>query len=128
MVVRSVLFRAEDADPVDVFFVSCCLTKQWFPIELHALVVCQTIHCPDGGIGRRAWFRSMCLRVWRFESSSGHQDIISDNIVSNPLNLLSFKGIERFILYHKKPTHTITLMAFLLVLLILLRQHHQITY
>ncbi len=28
---------------------------------------------PDGGIGRRAWFRSMCLRVWRFESSSGHQ-------------------------------------------------------
>ena len=48
-------------------------------------------------------------------------DIISDNIVSNPLNLLSFKGIGRFILYHKKPTYTITLMAFLLVLLILIK-------
>src|SRR5690554_2859548 len=28
--------------------------------------------CPGGGIGRRAWFRSMCRKVWRFESSSGH--------------------------------------------------------
>src|SRR5690606_373931 len=25
-----------------------------------------------GGIGRRAWFRSMCRKVWRFESSPGH--------------------------------------------------------
>ena len=29
--------------------------------------------CPRGGIGRRAWFRSMCLRVWGFESLRGHQ-------------------------------------------------------
>src|SRR5450830_1696296 len=28
--------------------------------------------CPRGGIGRRAWFRSMCLRVWGFESLRGH--------------------------------------------------------
>ena len=28
---------------------------------------------PDGGIGRRARFRSVCRKVWRFESSSGHQ-------------------------------------------------------
>src|SRR5690606_15406404 len=27
---------------------------------------------PGGGIGRRAWFRSMCRKVWRFESSPGH--------------------------------------------------------
>ena len=30
---------------------------------------------PRGGIGRRAWFRSMCLRVWGFESLRGHQVI-----------------------------------------------------
>src|SRR5450830_808934 len=28
--------------------------------------------CPRGGIGRRAWFRSMCLWVWGFESLRGH--------------------------------------------------------
>lgn len=29
--------------------------------------------CPDGGIGRRARFRSLSpFRGWRFESSSGH--------------------------------------------------------
>src|SRR5690606_25103802 len=27
---------------------------------------------PGGGIGRRAWFRSMCRKVWRFASSPGH--------------------------------------------------------
>ena len=31
--------------------------------------------CPDGGIGRRARFRSVCRKAWRFESSSGHQTI-----------------------------------------------------
>ncbi len=31
--------------------------------------------CPRGGIGRRAWFRSMCLRVWGFESLRGHHSI-----------------------------------------------------
>ncbi len=28
---------------------------------------------PRGGIGRRAWFRSMCRKVWGFESLRGHQ-------------------------------------------------------
>src|SRR5471030_2204288 len=28
--------------------------------------------CPRGGIGRRAWFRSMCRKVWGFESLRGH--------------------------------------------------------
>ena len=28
--------------------------------------------CPGGGIGRRARFRSVCRKAWRFESSSGH--------------------------------------------------------
>ncbi len=31
---------------------------------------------PDGGIGRRARFRSVCREAWRFESSSGHQDSV----------------------------------------------------
>ena len=30
---------------------------------------------PRGGIGRRAWFRSMCRKVWGFESLRGHQVI-----------------------------------------------------
>src|SRR5450830_697182 len=30
-------------------------------------------YCPRGGIGRRAWFRSMCREVWGFESLRGHQ-------------------------------------------------------
>jgi hypothetical protein len=30
-------------------------------------------HSPRGGIGRRAWFRSMCRKVWGFESLRGHQ-------------------------------------------------------
>gem|GEM_PF-1734323 len=29
---------------------------------------------PRGGIGRRAWFRSMCREVWGFESLRGHQN------------------------------------------------------
>ena len=29
---------------------------------------------PRGGIGRRAWFRSMCRKVWGFESLRGHHD------------------------------------------------------
>ncbi len=29
-------------------------------------------NCPRGGIGRRAWFRSMCRKVWGFESLRGH--------------------------------------------------------
>ena len=33
---------------------------------------------PDGGIGRRARFRSVCRKAWRFESSSGHQIPVSD--------------------------------------------------
>ena len=33
------------------------------------------MNCPDGGIGRRARFRSVCRKVWRFESSSGHQKL-----------------------------------------------------
>jgi hypothetical protein len=33
--------------------------------------------CPRGGIGRRAWFRSMCLWVWGFESLRGHHYRIS---------------------------------------------------
>ena len=28
--------------------------------------------CPGGGIGRRARFRSVCRKAWRFESSPGH--------------------------------------------------------
>src|SRR5476649_802962 len=31
--------------------------------------------CPRGGIGRRAWFRSMCRKVWGFESLRGHHKI-----------------------------------------------------
>ena len=30
---------------------------------------------PGGGIGRRTWFRSMRRKVWRFESSLGHQQL-----------------------------------------------------
>ena len=35
---------------------------------------CSSLHsCRSGGIGRRAWFRSMCpLRAWRFKSSLRH--------------------------------------------------------
>src|SRR3954471_11553502 len=32
------------------------------------------VRCPRGGIGRRAWFRSMCRQVWGFESLRGHQN------------------------------------------------------
>ena len=32
-------------------------------------------HSPRGGIGRRAWFRSMCRKVWGFESLRGHHKI-----------------------------------------------------
>jgi hypothetical protein len=32
---------------------------------------------PGGGIGRRTWFRSMRRKVWRFESSLGHQTVVS---------------------------------------------------
>src|SRR5450830_1766052 len=38
-------------------------------------VVVQQYQCPRGGIGRRAWFRSMCRKVWGFESLRGHQNI-----------------------------------------------------
>src|ERR1700712_3736126 len=34
----------------------------------------QAVQCPRGGIGRRAWFRSMCRKVWGFESLRGHQN------------------------------------------------------
>ena len=34
---------------------------------------CMQYQCPRGGIGRRAWFRSMCREVWGFESLRGHQ-------------------------------------------------------
>ena len=34
---------------------------------------------PDGGIGRRARFRSVCRKAWRFESSSGHHFIPTTN-------------------------------------------------
>jgi hypothetical protein len=33
------------------------------------------VQCPRGGIGRRAWFRSMCREVWGFESLRGHQGL-----------------------------------------------------
>src|SRR5471032_1992231 len=33
--------------------------------------------CPRGGIGRRAWFRSMCRKVWGFESHRGRHYRIS---------------------------------------------------
>jgi hypothetical protein len=32
---------------------------------------------PGGGIGRRTWFRSMRRKVWRFESSLGHQRVVA---------------------------------------------------
>ena len=41
-----------------------------------------TTICPGGGIGRRAWFRSMCLRVWRFESSPGHHKFLKKPIIA----------------------------------------------
>ena len=34
---------------------------------------------PGGGIGRRTWFRSMRRKVWRFESSLGHQHVVRSN-------------------------------------------------
>ena len=38
-----------------------------------------TATSPDGGIGRRARFRSVCREAWRFESSSGHQFPVLDS-------------------------------------------------
>lgn len=35
--------------------------------------------CPRGGIGRRAWFRSMCREVWGFKSLRGHHIRKNDN-------------------------------------------------
>ena len=43
----------------------------------HLIRVATECMSPGGGIGRRAWFRSMCLRVWRFESSLGHQVLVT---------------------------------------------------
>ncbi len=38
-------------------------------------LVVRLFQCPRGGIGRRAWFRSMCREVWGFESLRGHQNL-----------------------------------------------------
>ena len=37
----------------------------------HLMVHCRL--CPGGGIGRRARFRSVYRKMWRFEFSPGHQ-------------------------------------------------------
>ena len=42
--------------------------------------------CPGGGIGRRARFRSVCRKAWRFESSPGHHK----QKPRNPLGLRGF--------------------------------------
>src|SRR5690606_4160979 len=43
---------------------------------------------PDGGIGRRARFRSVFRKEWRFESSSGHHSIPTANGI-NKLSLFN---------------------------------------
>src|SRR5690606_34377506 len=51
-----------------VFFFRCIYN----PCLSSSTVNNSFLFCPGGGIGRRAWFRSMCLRVWGFESPLGH--------------------------------------------------------
>ena len=50
--------------------------------------------CPGGGIGRRARFRSVYRKMWRFEFSPGHQDV-SGNCChhKNPLNISKHQWI-----------------------------------
>ena len=48
------------------------------PAQPEYLVYTSPSLCPGGGIGRRAWFRSMCRKVWRFESSPGHHRYIQN--------------------------------------------------
>ena len=45
-----------------------CASCQTFNVMLNCLL------CPGGGIGRRARFRSVYRKMWRFEFSPGHQN------------------------------------------------------
>ena len=56
--------------------------------------------CPGGGIGRRARFRSVYRKMWRFEFSPGHHQILA---------ILFFKN------HHDRPLDTLNVsVAFLL--------------
>lgn len=53
-----------------------------------------TATSPDGGIGRRARFRSVCREAWRFESSSGHQFPVSgSHMLSRNIQEARFAGL-----------------------------------
>jgi hypothetical protein len=53
---------------------------------------------PGGGIGRRTWFRSMRRKVWRFESSLGHQHVVRSNPKKSekPRKALCLRGFLSF--------------------------------
>jgi hypothetical protein len=45
----------------------------WCPVQKIDSVMVHCWLCPGGGIGRRARFRSVYRKMWRFEFSPGHQ-------------------------------------------------------
>ena len=49
-----------------------------FPGDAPLWVMVHSKACPGGGIGRRARFRSVYRKMWRFEFSPGHQDVSGD--------------------------------------------------
>src|SRR5471032_1841947 len=48
--------------------------------------------CARGGIGRRAWFRSMCRKVWVFKSLRGHHKIPQKSLPSGRTRARSRSG------------------------------------
>ena len=56
----------------------------------------QAVQCPRGGIGRRAWFRSMCRKVWGFESLRGHHRIPQKSFIGPDAFKIAFGADEAF--------------------------------
>ena len=61
-----------------------------FRIDIrHFSAIIAVFASPRGGIGRRAWFRSMCREVWGFESLRGHH--IRENPVEKSTGFFYFQ-------------------------------------
>jgi hypothetical protein len=65
---RNLAFALDGMASSPYYACLCCRTAQQR----------QRRQSPRGGIGRRAWFRSMCRKVWGFESLRGHHSSVFD--------------------------------------------------